>query len=376
MFALLGIAVAGLYSGRLSDKIGRKPVLQFTMYGSMVGSVIKFFLRKNFWGFCIANLANGLVSGSLPVALAYVGDVFPTPQTKAAEFGNITGCFVVEQSMGGIFAILMSSTGLFASLWIGAAMMRAAGLEVSDEYGVMVEEEGDDEELTEIDKLTMWNIIAGAFLDNFGSCGLFPICLLPLAFNRFYSDFANEGLPPLLSLNGYKWVSILVALVVIPTAALAPPMYSRIGPAGACVFGNLMTAVVIALLFLCGAVLEATRGAMIGFIVIMYVGFPMTVFSQLSTSPMLDLVSPRDKRGYVQGLNSTVMNVGTAFAPWILGIVADQVNTNAAIFIGMGVSVLAAIVNAPLMWKKGMGRPPPPKEPMYGRVLQGEEADI
>ena len=71
MFALLGIAVAGLYSGRLSDKIGRKPVLQLTMYGSMVGSVVKYLLRKSFWGFCMANLANGLVSGSLPVALAY-----------------------------------------------------------------------------------------------------------------------------------------------------------------------------------------------------------------------------------------------------------------------------------------------------------------
>ena len=71
MFALLGIAIAGLYSGRLSDKVGRKPILQLTMYGSMIGSIVKYLLRKSFWGFCMANFANGLVSGSLPVALAY-----------------------------------------------------------------------------------------------------------------------------------------------------------------------------------------------------------------------------------------------------------------------------------------------------------------
>ena len=327
--------------------------------------------------------------------LYIVGDVFPTPASKAAEFGNITGCFVVGQSIGGIFAILMSSTGLFASLWIGAAMMAIAGVTMTfvcvepkyfalpkdnDDATVLLEdgeEEADgNKELTEIDKPTMWNIMAGALLDNIGSCGLFPICLSPLAFNRFYDDFASQGLPPLLSLNGYKWVSIMVALVVIPTAALAPPVYRRIGPAGACVFGNFMTAVVILLLWIFGAVLEATKGAMIGFILVMYLGFPMTVFSQLSTSPMLDMCSPRDQRGFVQGLNSTVMNVGTAFAPWVLGIVADQVSTNAAVFIGLGVSLVAAAVNAPLMWKKGMGRPEPPKEPAYKRVMKGEEADI
>jgi len=63
---------------------------------------------------------------------------------------------------------------------------------------------------------------------------------------------------------------------------------------------------------------------------------------------MLDQIAPVDKRGYVQCINSTVMNVATAFAPWLLGILADAAGTNVAIWTGFGVSLLAAAINLPL----------------------------
>ena len=79
------------------------------MGGSIIGTAIKWVLRRSFWGFCIANFCNGLVSGGLPVALAYLGDVFPDYQTKQAEFGTIVGCFVIGNSVSGIIAILMET---------------------------------------------------------------------------------------------------------------------------------------------------------------------------------------------------------------------------------------------------------------------------
>ena len=44
-------------------------------------------------------------------------------------------------------------------------------------------------------------------------------------------------------------------------------------------------------------------------------GFPFTVFSQLTTGPMLDVIAPEDKIGFVQGLNNSTMNFGMALAP-------------------------------------------------------------
>lgn len=53
MTAMLGMAVASAVTGRLSDKIGRKPVILFCLSASMIGSAVKYFLRHTFWAFVL-----------------------------------------------------------------------------------------------------------------------------------------------------------------------------------------------------------------------------------------------------------------------------------------------------------------------------------
>lgn len=107
----------------------------------------------------------------------------------------------------------------------------------------------------------------------------------------------------------------------------------------------------------------------------MYGGFPFTVFSQLTTGPMLDVLAPDDKIGYVQGLNNMAMNFGMAFAPWLLGLLADATDTNTAIWTGIGISLGAALCNTPLTCRREMGKPIP-KPPVYRRVLEGENEEM
>jgi len=66
------------------------------------------------------------------------------------------------------------------------------------------------------------------------------------------------------------------------------------------------------------------------------------------------------------------MNFGMALAPWLLGLLADSTSTNVAITTGIGISLVAAAINAPLMWRKSMGRPAP-KIPPSRRILDGED---
>jgi hypothetical protein len=289
-----------------------------------------------------------------------------------------------------MIAILMESQGLFAPLWVAVGIMTTAFLFVTwymieprdltvmqeeDEEGVPSDDDSDVIAPPEtINVKVMWNIIVGAFADNVGSNGLFPICLSPLAFDQFYNDFVAVGEEPVLSLIGYKWMSVLVALVVIPSTAFTPHVFNKIGAAGGCVFGNLMTAVLtVSLLFIGSG--KPNKAHLIGFAIMMYVGYPFTVVSQLSTGPMLDRIAPMDKRGYVQGLNSVVMNIGTAVAPWVLGLIADTAGTNIAVWTGFGVSILAAIINMPLMFVKGMG-PPPKKLDKAQRVMIWEDREV
>ena len=93
--------------------------------------------------------------------------------------------------------------------------------------------------------------------------------------------------------------------MVIPGAVLSQPVYAKIGAAGGCVMGNAITAVGIVLCLVI-VNLDPTTGTYATFIACLYAIFPLTVISQLSTGPMLDMLAPKDQRGFAQGINMTV----------------------------------------------------------------------
>jgi hypothetical protein len=86
-------------------------------------------------------------------------------------------------------------------------------------------------------------------------------------------------------------------------------------------------------------------------------------------------LAPADKLGYVQGLNNAAMNFGMALAPWLFGVLADKTTTDTAIWTGVGISVMAALINTPLMFHKGFG-PAEKKTPPSKRPLPGEDLDL
>ncbi len=98
--------------------------------------------------------------------------------------------------------------------------------------------------------------------------------------------------------------------------------------------------VIIALLYIgLAPASNATFGA---FVALLYACFPFTVISQLSTGPMLEATSPPDKRGLAQGVNITVMSLGGAVSPFVLGVISDLAGTPVAIWICISISFIAA----------------------------------
>lgn len=152
---------------------------------------------------------------------------------------------------------------------------------------------------------------------------------------------------------------LTVALMVIPGAALSQPVFARIGAAGGCVMGNSITAVGIIACMYIAEIEPVTSASFAGFIICLYTIFPLTVISQLSTGPMLDMLAPHDQRGFAQGMNMTVMNFAFAVSPWFLGLMSDNIGIVQTLWFCVGVSVLAAIVNSPLMLAKELKRMPP-----------------
>lgn len=368
----IGMVVSSLFFGYLSDKIGRKKCILTCMYFGAVGSVLKYFGRHSFWLFCAANFITGLFGGSLAVGMAYVSDVFPGDRERIdSEIGTLVAVSMVGRTGGGIVTILMQGLGLFEPLWVAVAVSVVAGIlcqvwmHDANKAPVSTEMVDPEDNVTKVscnledicksnNAKTLWNILAGELADNLGSIGLVPLCVSPLMFNTFYAEFAQQDVDPVMSATAYKWIYVLVAVVVVPGAVAAPHLYKRIGPALSAAMANILTgAVTVALLWIAKA--NATTTTFAIFVTVLYLAFPLTVISQLSTGPMLDRIAPESQRGQIQGYNMAMMNFAGAVGPFLLGNLLDATSIDACLYTTAAISVVAALINFPLSRHPDMG---------------------
>jgi DHA1 family tetracycline resistance protein-like MFS transporter len=105
--------------GRLSDKIGRRPILLLSILTS-VASFIFFALANSFWMLLISRIVAGLAT-EISVAQAYIADI--TEERERAKgmgrVGAIHGAgFIVGPALGGF----LSTYGFSAAGWVAALL--------------------------------------------------------------------------------------------------------------------------------------------------------------------------------------------------------------------------------------------------------------
>ncbi len=119
LYAILQFFFAPIW-GRLSDKIGRRPVLLTTLFGTCLGYGLWIF-AGDFWILVLSRVLSGIASGNLSVATASIADVTNREsRSKGMAFVGVAfGLgFVVGPALGG-----------FASQWsIGEEIGSAFGL--------------------------------------------------------------------------------------------------------------------------------------------------------------------------------------------------------------------------------------------------------
>jgi len=109
--------------GRMSDRIGRRPILLTTMLLNAAGYILFAFAPSYAWLFA-ARVISGLASGNISAAQAYVADI-TTPAERSRGMGMIGAAF-------GIGFVLGPLIGGLASEYIGhlAPGLIAAGLSI------------------------------------------------------------------------------------------------------------------------------------------------------------------------------------------------------------------------------------------------------
>ncbi|MBP6701607.1 MAG: MFS transporter [Halioglobus sp.] len=102
----LGAGVAAPFWGRLSDRIGRKPVIMICLAGAAV-SYVMLGLASALWMVYVARAFAGLMAGNLGVATAMMADI-TTPENRAKGMGLIGAAFglglVLGPMMGGLLS--------------------------------------------------------------------------------------------------------------------------------------------------------------------------------------------------------------------------------------------------------------------------------
>lgn len=89
---------AAPFLGRLSDRVGRKPMLILDLSGSIIGYMVLVF-ASSFEMILISRIIAGLVAATVPVAQAYISDVTTTSERSRA-LGLIGVAFGVGFTVG------------------------------------------------------------------------------------------------------------------------------------------------------------------------------------------------------------------------------------------------------------------------------------
>lgn len=118
--------------GRLSDRIGRRPVILGTLVLAMVGHLILSVAVSSIVLLFAARILAGMGSGNLSVAQAYVADR-TRPEERARGMGLIGASFGVGFVVGPIIGGVLSPFGL-AGPALGAAALAAANLGLASLY--------------------------------------------------------------------------------------------------------------------------------------------------------------------------------------------------------------------------------------------------
>lgn len=312
--------------GRLSDRIGRRPILIGTIACSGLGFIALAF-APNTWVALAIRLISGLTTGNLSTIQGYIADITP-PRYRSGRIGMLGAAFalgfVAGPAMGGLLARpQMGSAGFHLPLFVAGGLSGLATL------GVLLfvrESRGGGERVAAIQapRLSVW--IEARRHPVLGRA-LIVTLLLTAAFSAVESTFG------LWAQHRYGWgpfkLSLCFASVAI-TAALAQAFVTgrltrRYGEAA-------MLAAGLAIIGTALAVLPLGQG-IVRTIALMAVAVFGQALALPNISALISRTTANDRQGAMLGMNMSVGALARAIGPIAGGALFSIVGADAPLFV-------------------------------------------
>ncbi len=337
----LGQFFAEPFWGRLSDRIGRKPVLLMTLLANALGYLMLAF-APDIWTAIAVRLFTGLGAGNISTVQGYVADVTP-PEKRAGRMGMIGAAFglgfIVGPGLGGLLVDEAAGhQGFIVPIYLAAAMAALAAV------GVVVFLK---ESRAKADPAAPRE----PFLAGLQVAERNPVVSRVLLVTLiFMAGFAGmESTFALWAEDAWSWHAREVGLnfmavgvvSVISQAFLTGRLARRFGEAnvlafGACLFGVSLVAQV------------AAARLMTGHDWIVPVITACTAFGMSLTMPNVSALISRsvdpDRQGQMLGLNMASGSIARILGPIVAGAIYSGLGPNWPFLIGALFAIPAAIM--------------------------------
>ena len=109
--------------GHVSDRVGRRPVLLFSIIGSSIGFLVMGFAHA-LWLLFLGRIIDGISGGNISTAQAYIADVTP-PEERSKRMGLLGAAFGLGFVIGPALGGWMSRISPEAPFFLAAAMAAA-----------------------------------------------------------------------------------------------------------------------------------------------------------------------------------------------------------------------------------------------------------
>ncbi|MFA4938812.1 MAG: MFS transporter [Brevundimonas sp.] len=351
----LGQFFAEPFWGRLSDRIGRKPVLLITLIANALGYLMLAFV-PNIWLAIAVRLFTGLGAGNISTVQGYVADVTP-PEQRAGRMGLIGAAFglgfIVGPGLGGLLTQpQLGHIGYQLPIFLAAALAALAAV------GVVVFLR---ESRAKADPAAPRPAFLAGLKDARDNDVVSRVLIVTLIYMAGFS--AMESVFGLWAESRYQWdarevgLSFMIVGIVstLNQGFFAGKLARRFGESrvlavGMLLFGSSLVLQVLApvewfpatRLDLGALSIPVVQGWSIP--IVMALGACGMSLAMPNISAMISRASPPDRQGAMLGLNMASSSVARIFGPMIAGALFSGLGHDWPFLVGALLTIPAAVM--------------------------------
>ena len=332
----LGQFFAEPFWGRLSDRIGRKPVLLITVAANAVGYLALAFV-PNIWMAIAVRLFTGLGAGNISTVQGYVADVTP-PEKRAGRMGLIGAAF------GGGFIAGPALSGLLVREDLGILgyqlpIFAAAGLAALAAIGVLfLLRESRDKADPATPSVPFLSGVRDAVRNPVVSRVLLVTLIYMAGFSGMESTFG------LWTESRYDWGAREVALTFVVVGLVSMICQGVIAGRLARRFGESRVLAVGCLMFGLGLIGQVLSPVAWGVPVMMAFGAFGMAMTMPNISALISRATSPNQQGAMLGLNMATSSSARIVGPIVAGAIFTYVGHDWPFLIGAMLTVPAAIM--------------------------------